>query len=413
MSDKQTPDPSAPTRTGERNGFTAPAVIVGIDDERGVHVARTMARHGIERIAIAKDDKSVGARTRSAGKVLVANTDTDDVVDKLVELGAKLSEPGVLIPCFDTVVSLISQHRDRLAGMYHIALPGDETIALIKDKARFYEFCQSHDYPLPKTVVLRHPDDVETACQSLPFPCILKPTDSKSPEWQAVTKIKAFRANDAAALREFVERYHDAAGVLIAQEMIEGDDSSIYTCFGYYDADSEPLVEFTSRKLRQWPPRVGVGCLAEEVRQDEVRDTARRLLKHLRFRGLCSLEMKQDRDTGRFYIIEANIGRPTGRSSHVEACGVELFLTLYCDTLGLPPPEARHQSFQGRKWMNICRDTLSSMSYWWKGELKLIDWYRSLRGNMSYAFFSWRDPGPFLAEITRTFRKVLTSVFRR
>ena len=63
--------------------------------------------------------------------------------------------------------------------------------------------------------------------------------------------------------------------------------------------------------------------------------------------------------------------------------------------------------------MNICRDTMSSMSYWWKGELKLIDWWRSLRGNMSYAFFSWRDPGPFLAEITRTFRKILTSLSQR
>ena len=398
----------------ERNSdFSAPVVIVGIDDERGVHVARTMARHGIKTIAFAKNAKSVGARTRTCRKILVANTDSDDVINKLVELGESLTSKAVLIPCFDTVVSLISQHRDRLAGLYHLALPHADTIDLIRDKARFYEFAEANDYVVPRTVLLRGPDDLNEVSRQLRFPCIIKPADSKSPRWQAVTHIKAFLADNETVLRELYERYRDAADILIVQEMVEGDDSSIYTCLGYYNAQSKPLIEFTSRKLRQWPPRTGVGCLAEEVRQDEVRETARRLLKQLQFRGLCSLEMKQDACDGKFYVIEANVGRPTGRSAHAEACGVELLLTLYCDAQGLPPPEQRIQSFERRKWINIRRDAMSSLSYWWRGELKFLEWWRSIQGDMSYALFSWRDPGPFLGEITNTFRRALKKLFRK
>ena len=187
----------------------------------------------------------------------------------------------------------------------------------------------------------------------------------------------------------------------------------MHTCFGYYNASSEPLVEFTSRKLRQWPPRAGVGCIAQEDKRETVRDTARELLKKLRFQGLCSLEMKQDERDGKFYIIEANIGRPTGRCSHVEGCGVELLLTLYRDAQSKPPPVDRCQPFEGRKWINIRRDTMSAMSYWWRGELSVLDWWRSVRGDRSYALFSWRDPAPFVAEVVSSLGRATVALFRR
>jgi predicted ATP-grasp superfamily ATP-dependent carboligase len=111
--------------------------------------------------------------------------------------------------------------------------------------------------------------------------------------------------------------------------------------------------------------------------------------------------MKRDERTDRLLITEPNIGRPTGMSALAEAAGVELLATMYRDTLGLPLPEQRTQSYRGVKWMHVRRDAQSAFHYWRVGELSLRDWYRSVRGKKTYADVSWSDPMPFLADVWR------------
>lgn len=124
----------------------------------------------------------------------------------------------------------------------------------------------------------------------------------------------------------------------MARETIEGDDTDRYTCDSYSGRDGEPLVTFSTRKLRQWPPGVGQGCLSVECPNEIVRDTAVRVFRTAGHRALGYLEMKRDRASGRHRIIEANVGRPAGRSTTAEAAGVEILMTMYRDLLGQPLP---------------------------------------------------------------------------
>jgi len=62
---------------------------------------------------------------------------------------------------------------------------------------------------------------------------------------------------------------------------------------------------------------------------------------------------------GNRYMIEANLGRPAGRSAIAEAGGVELLFTMYCDVVGLPLPENRVQRYQGAKWIDLRHDLQS------------------------------------------------------
>jgi predicted ATP-grasp superfamily ATP-dependent carboligase len=138
-----------------------------------------------------------------------------------------------------------------------------------------------------------------------------------------------------------------------------------------------------------------------------------RLFRKVGFRGLGYLEMKQDARTGQYLIMEANIGRPTGRSSIAEAGGVELRYTMYCDAIGWPLPENRVQTYQGVKWIHLRGDLQSALYYWRKGELTLGEWWRSLHGPKTYALFSWSDPGPFLSDLLRMIRILLSSQDRK
>jgi predicted ATP-grasp superfamily ATP-dependent carboligase len=189
------------------------------------------------------------------------------------------------------------------------------------------------------------------------------------------------------------------ADVLIAQKMIEGGDSNHFTCNCYFDRNGEPIVTFTSRKLRQWRPKTGQACLSEETRNEKVGRETLRLYQSLQYRGLGYLEMKRDEHSGEYFIIEPNIGRPTGRAAMAEAAGVALLYTVYCDAVGLPLPENRQQKYVGVKWIHLLRDLESSLYHWRRGELSLRAWWRSIRGVRVFAVFSLRDPLPFLTAI--------------
>ena len=125
------------------------------------------------------------------------------------------------------------------------------------------------------------------------------------------------------------------------------------------------------------------------------------------YRGLGYLEMKADERDGRHYIVEPNIGRPTGRSAIAEAGGVELIYTAYCDLVGIPLPESRQQRYAGVKWIYARQDLQSALYHWRRGELSLRRWWETLRGRKVDAVFSWSDPLPFVADLLRSIGRLV------
>jgi D-aspartate ligase len=375
-----------------------PAIVVGLDSITGLQTARILASRGIPTIGIARDPDHPFCRTRVCRQIVYANTATDDVVAALERLGPKLAAKGVLVPCTDPAVRQISGERERLLPHYHVGLPDDETVDLLIDKMRFYEYAASHGLPIPQTFVLWSREDAERAASELDYPCILKPP-LKSDLWDEHMRDKALKIWSA---EEFMRVYDNAArwaSPLLAQQWIPGEDVQLFSCNCYFDASSNALVTFVARKLRQWPPQTGTSCLGEECRNDEVLRETLRLFQGVGFHGLAYLEMKQHADTGAHYIVEPNIGRPTVRSAIAEAGGVELLYTMYCDTAGLPLPAQREQRYGRAKWLYLRNDVRSALHYWRQGELGARDLLRSWRGCRADALFSLRDPRPFLADV--------------
>ena len=170
------------------------------------------------------------------------------------------------------------------------------------------------------------------------------------------------------------------------------------------------MASFVARKIRQWPPQIGVTSLGQEVHNDYVRDVTLRLFAIAGLRGLGYLEMKRDERDQRYFIIEANVGRPTGRSAIAEGGGVEILYAAYCDAQSLPLPDQLVQKYRGVKWIHLHDDLRSALHYWRKGELTLKDWWQSVRGPKVYAVWSWHDPGPFLAQVVKSFSSFFQSL---
>ena len=255
--------------------------------------------------------------------------------------------------------------------------------------------------PIPPTFVLRSRDDAVTAASQLSWPAVVKP-DLKTPRWFANTSKKAIVVDSPSELLELYARAAGWADALVVQAWIEGGEDELISFNGYFDRAGEPQATFIARKIRQWPPETGTSSLGVEVRADDVLAMSLDLFRDVGFRGLSYLEVKRDRRTGRPYIIEPNIGRPTGRSAIAEKGGVELLLTAHRDAFGEPLPEARTQTYRGVKWIYWRHDLQASAYAAAHGRLTPLAWWRSVRGPKFEAVFDRRDPGPFLGDLTYT-----------
>lgn len=388
------------------------AVVVGVDHFVGLQTVRIFARRGIPVIGVVNDPKHYCARTKVCERILVADTLGENVIRSLVALGKELKQRALLVPCRDMSVLMVSRYRQDLAPYYYVVLPEPEVVEMLMDKPSFYKYAQKENLPLIRNFLLHSRSDAEKAIQNLTFPCILKPP-VKTPAWEIQTKEKAFKSYDAKEFLKDYDRCSKWAEILMVQEWIPGPDENLYSCNCYFDRNSEPIVYFTAKKLRQWPPETGNTSLGQECDNNVVLKETIRLFKKLKFYGLAYLEMKRDDRNGKYYIIEPNIGRPTGRSALAEASGVELLYTMYRDTLGWRLPENINQKRIGVKWIHLRTDFLSALHYWANGKLTIRDWLRSLRGQKTYAILSWSDPIPFLEQLRSGILQTIANIFKK
>jgi D-aspartate ligase len=391
----------------QQRGQRTPAVIIGLDCLPGIQTARILAKNGVPVIGIARDPSHPFSHTNTCKTIRFSAVVQDELMGTLEAVSSQLDQKAVLYPCTDSSVLLVSRNRCVLQERYYIALPESDTLEMLMDKATFYRFARERGLPVPATFLLRSRADAIAASEQIPFPCIMKPA-FKNSNWERNSPgAKAYLIYSA---REFFATY-DRCGAwaesIVAQEWVRGTDADLYSCNCYFDGQSKPIVTFVARKLRQNPPILGVSASGEECRNDIVLKQTVELFTKVRLRGLGYLEMKRDAHSRQHRIIEPNIGRPTGRSAIAEAGGVPLIYSMYCDLAGLPLPAHRAQSYGAAKWIYFKNDIASSWHYWWKGELSLWQWIRSLRGQKRDAVFSWSDPMPFLLDWWTPFRNLI------
>ncbi|MEX2470735.1 MAG: carboxylate--amine ligase [Gemmatimonadota bacterium] len=384
-----------------------PVVVMGLDGPTGLQVARVFAERGIEVIGIATDLRHPCVRTRSCSRVIRAERDPESMASALFELAKELEERAVLVPCTDLAVIGVARHTVTLQDHFLTAIPSHVVIEQLMDKAAFAEFATARGIPVPGTHVVRSRRDVERAARQTCYPCVLKPA-LKSVRWETHASAKALVAETPNALFAHYDRHAPLADRFVVQELVPGEASDHYTCDGYFSSDGTPLATFMSRKLRQWPPVVGQGCISVEHRNEQVREQAIRLFKEAGHQGQGYVESMWDARTGRYVVIEANVGRPTGRSTAAERAGVELLMTMYNDLVGAPLPEKRVQHYRGAKWIYVRRDLQACVGLLVRRRITPFGILRSWRGRFAFAVFSWRDPIPFLADLVRAARHVLS-----
>lgn len=326
----------------------------------------------------------MGAAEESQGRMLESL--------RAADLGA------VVLAGADDGVELIARHRaDLVERGYHPAEADDAVLLAMLDKLRTYELAREHGIAAPQVVRLPDGDALEAALERLEFPCILKPVHSHLFARRGGSGAKVVVVNSPMELRDEFARLSALDVEMFVTEVIYGQSDEFVSFYGYLDEQGTSLVNFTKRKIRQYPPGFGTGTYHETTDDPDVAAAGLRFLQAVSLRGLGNVEFKRDTRDGRLILIECN-PRVTLSNEVIRAAGVDLALLSYRRALRHPTPRIDGYRVGLHLWDPV-NDLRALPAYRRQGELSLRRWAGSLMHRQLFPALRVDDPLPALARL--------------
>jgi D-aspartate ligase len=385
-----TADPTRRLRRALARSLRPPAVVLDVSFVNGLAACRSLHAAGACVIAVDHRPQALGLRSRAAIGVRSPDpADEEAYVAFLADLAERsFGEPAVVFPTHDAPLEVVARHADRLPA-YTLPGSGWDVVGPLQHKRHQYEAAARAGVATPRTAYPRDRAEAERLAAGLRYPAIVKPSDP----------IPFKRRFGKPALvcegpEELLEAFDAATGSEpMLQEVVPGDDSSLWTVGTYTNAEGRPLGIFCGRKLLQMPRGFGTCRVGEARWRDDAVEQTLALLDELGYRGIAQTEFRQDAGDGTLRLMEVN---PRLWQWHglARACGVDLPRIAYEDTLGTALAPARSgPGHDGRRWVAAVAHLRSSHA---EGA-GLREMLAPLRGgDVVEATFDPRDPLPTL-----------------
>ena len=383
---------------------SVPVVVLKMVRDHYAHgrlaVARSLGRLGVSVYCLHESRLSPAAWSRYGHHVTwpIDDTPSPGVVDDLLRVGDDVGGRPVLVATDDVSTLFVDEHADALCDGFRYPHQPSGLALELADKGRLSGLCGRHGVPEPEAVFPRSRGDVEDyLTRGGALPVVVKSMDPltlrRRPEAASVAI-----ARTPAALLDLYDRSEvpDAPNLML-QEYIPGGPETVWMFNGYFDADSECLVSFTGRKIRQHPPGTGATTLGICEPNDEIEATTRRFLKAIGYRGIVDMGYRYDARDGQYKLLDVNPRLGASFRLFVGEGGMDVVRAMYLDLTGQPVPATPLRA--GRRWLVEPFDVWTAREYVADGSLTWSEWRRSLRGVDEAAWFALDDPAPFLAMV--------------
>ena len=315
----------------------------------GLAVARSLGRAGVPVLGLDKERGGLGQHSRHlAGLGLVPGPEVGDgaaLAEHLLALGPSFAQRPVLFATNDDWVLALARHREVLEQHYRFPFAPYDAVRRALGKTALYRACEALRVPAPRSWYL---DDTpaEQVAERVPYPCVLKPDDSRG--FYDAFRAKVFVVRDPDELLARVRECAELGLTLVAQEWVETAPGGFWSVASYLSADGTARGVFTGRKLEQWPPDFGTSCLADAQWDPSLAQAGVAVLRELGYWGISEIEFVQDASTGRHLLLDVNT-RPWKWVGLPVAAGVDLPLLAYRDAVGDPFSAGRQTD--GVRWV--------------------------------------------------------------
>jgi len=388
---------------------TPGAVIVG-GHVNGLGLVRALAARNVATAVITTKPYDMAHRSRwiSGHAALLEIEEQPERLAALLERRAVDWSGWAVIPASDGALAALAAHKGRLAATYRVIAPDAETARYFLDKQLMLELARSVGADMPRCYGPAL--EATAALPDLCFPVVVKPNVG----YRFLSRFgcKLFVAHDRSELQTCIARFAAARMHGHVFDFIPGPDSQIYAYCTYVDTRGELRGGLTVRKIRQGPPRVGVARVAEVVEDiAPLREATIEMLQRIRFRGMAAAEFKLDPRDGRFRFLEVN-GRSVIYNLLLRQAGLDVAGLAWSDHVHGRLETARPNGWPG-VWTHLHADILYALLYRHTDPVGFADFFAPYRRPKVYAVWSARDPGPFLAQWSRTASEGASALWRR
>lgn len=376
-----------------------PRLVVLHPNDGCLTAARVLAGRGVDVHMLPAPDFRYVLRSRAVtGRVLPDVREQPGAwLDELTGLGA-----GVVLSGSDAATEFLSEHRDALPAELVTFESADRLHVTLMDKQRLYEVAERAGVRTPWTRHVASRSDLDRYVDELTYPCVLKPTMGHL--GKALLGVGTVRVDSRAQLLEHAGRLLDGGLASVISELVPGPESALEGAVAVRSRSGDYPLEYSRRKLRQWPPDYGVGSLMESEVLPETLKLHRQLLDQAGYVGISGCETKRHADTGELYLIEINVRVPGGFGLS-QACGVDGPWRLYATLAGLPLGPQPDQ-VDGRRLMLPHKELAAVGVRLRSRQTTVREVGRSWRGVRDTGAFALRDPLPGLALLAQLARKV-------
>jgi predicted ATP-grasp superfamily ATP-dependent carboligase len=318
---------------------------------------------------------------------------SEEFIDFLVDLALKENLEGwALIPSNDHIVFNLSQNLERIQQHFKTLAPAPDLLVRIYNKQQLLEAAEKVGVPYPKTY---YPDTPVLDSFNLGFPVITKGKYGLT--FYKTFGRKVYFASDETQLKEQLQMIADKVdlGTAFVQEIIPDVGTNKTISYTAFSVEGEVKTYWIGQKLREHPWTFGTATFTESIHNDKVKSYSEKLLKELKYTGVCEVEFLYHPDEKAYMLIEIN-PRTWLWVGLAKANGINhaLYAYNYLNGIASDYPETYAA---GLKWRNFWTDSVYSMMAMAKGKIGPGAYFKSLNGNVVPAVRSKDDPKPFRA----------------
>lgn len=390
-----------------------PVLILEMDHPGSVGAVRSLGRWGVPAYGVDGDARAPALASRYAQGGFVwdlATKPPEASVEFLLASASQFDAPPVLLATTDAAALFVAQYAAKLSPAFLFPDNSFDLVRALYNKREMQRLAQAAGVPTAKTAYPQSRSDVIKFTQTAVFPVMLKAIDKIAVARRMAKLMRVIRS--AEELLTYYDAMEDPANpTLMLQEYIPGRDETVWMFDGYFDEQSHCMFGLTGRKIRQWPPHMGVTTLGVCMPNPTVEALTFKFVETIGYTGILDIGFRYDARDDTYKLLDVNPRLGATFRLFVGTGELDVVRAAYLHLTGQAVPSSR--ICEGRKWVVEMSDVASSWQYWLDGALTFRDWLRSYRKVQERAWFARDDPSPFLHMCQRLFTRWFRQIFRR